>query len=93
MKKMLKQITTGQLYVWTEQLASREDMVLVVIGAPAPEPEKQVEIAENTSQNPIKASADESPEDDIDKVVEAFRRQVTKPGRKPSKVAQPKGDA
>lgn len=94
---MLKQITTGQMYPWTEQLAQRADMVVVEVGvpipAPAPAPEPVVEIAENTSQNPINASAEVTPEDSMSKVVESFRRQVTKSGRKPAKAAQPKGGA
>jgi len=77
MAKLLKQTTTGHIYMWTENLASRSDMeVYYPTPALASEPE-------NTSENPVNTSADE-PETDLEVAKAAFRRQVTKLGRKPS---------
>ena len=73
--KLLKQIHTGHIYVWTENLASRDDM----------EPYERPQVTENTSENPVEASAEQSPDTDLQGAVEAFRRQVTKAGRKPTK--------
>lgn len=70
--RYLKQKTTGFIYVWTENLASRPDME-EHIPAPAPAEEPK-----NTSENSPNASADQEPSD-IDVAKAAFRRQVTRP--------------
>jgi hypothetical protein len=86
MQKLLKQKTSGFIYVWTAFLAARDDMELY---EPPPKevaaaPEKPVTKTENTSQNPEQASANDKPEDDLSSAMTAFRRQVSKAGRKPS---------
>jgi len=82
MRKLLKQKTTGTIYVWTENLAQRPDMELYVPEPKLPaEPEPQ---PENTSQNPTQASADQEPDNELSTAITAFRRQVSKAGRKPS---------
>lgn len=72
--------------MWTPQLAERDDMELYEPPAKeAPKaPEEPVTKTENTSQNPEQASADEKPEDDLSSAMTAFRRQVSKAGRKSS---------
>lgn len=69
MSKLLRQTTSGFIYVWTPQLAERSDM----------EPFEP----ENTREN--SKTTDETPkvEPDVSKAVEAFRAAVGKPGRKP----------
>jgi len=76
--------------VWTALLAQRADMEPYepapkpeVVEPPAPvlEPAPEAEI---TSQNPEQASADEVPSDDLSLAMTAFRRQVSKVGRKSS---------
>lgn len=75
MTKLLRQIPSGHIYVWTENLASRDDM----------EPYELPVVAENTSENPVEASAEEPPAEGLDDAKAAFRRQVSKVGRKPRK--------
>lgn len=67
MPKLLKQITSGHIYVWTENLASRPDMVLYDPEIP--------------SENRQEASAETpTPEErpTLQDAVESFRRQVAK---------------
>jgi len=70
--RYLKQTTTGHIYVWTANLASRPDMEEHF---PAPVAADQ---PENTSENSVNASADQEPAD-IEVAKAAFRRQVTRP--------------
>lgn len=45
--KLLKQVTSGEIYVWTPELAARKDMVPFEREAPkAPEPAVDVPVAE-----------------------------------------------
>lgn len=86
MQKLLRQKTTGTIYVWTPLLAERHDMEIYT---PPPkdtpkQPVEQAPEAENTSQNLEQASADEKPKDDLSEAMTAFRRQVSKVGRKPA---------
>ena len=75
MPKLLRQKTSGFIYVWTENLASRDDMEEYIPSpAPAIEPE-------NTSENPDNTSADE-PAESLELAKAAFRRQVTRAPRK-----------
>lgn len=78
MPRLLKQKTTGFIYVWTANLATRDDMEEVE-QAPVNTAEQ-----ENTSENSPSASADE-PQASIEDAKAAFRRQVRKGFRKPQK--------
>lgn len=80
--KLLKQITTGNIFVWTPQLASRPDMVLY-----EPEP---VAPQQNTNENPETAQPETAADLGIEAALETFRKEVGKPGRKPK---QPPGEA
>jgi hypothetical protein len=56
--KLLKQKTTGELYVWTEILAQREDMEEYIrTPVKAEEPVKTEEVIEEPPQDEIKALA------------------------------------
>lgn len=79
--RYLKQKTSGYIYPWHHILAQREDMEPY-------EPEVHVKEPENTRENQATASPESG--DSIDRAREAFRRGVSKPGRKPSK---PMGEA
>jgi hypothetical protein len=59
MTKLLKQIPSGYIYVWTPLLAERADMV----------PFEQ----ENTRENPVVEAAVAQPEPEVSKAIEAFR--------------------
>jgi hypothetical protein len=102
--KYLKQKGTGEIYVWTETLAQRDDMELidntpVVQEAPAPAIEEQQQApeqpqeAENTSQNSDSASAEPEPDPALNEAMQAFRRQVGKGSKKAAQDDQPTGDA
>lgn len=80
MHRLLRQKTTGFIYVWTANLATRADMEEY---PPAQEPS---DLPENTSENSVNASADE-PETSIEDAKAAFRRQVSKGFRKPKKAS------
>jgi hypothetical protein len=107
-QKLLRQKGTGEIYVWTETLAARDDMELIERGAPAPQPEvaeqpqeseavqqeqEQAPEAENTSQNSDSASAEPVPDPALNEAMQAFRRQVGKGGKKAAEQDQPTGDA
>lgn len=66
------------IYVWTPQLAERSDM------EPYEPPVPQPKCAENTSENPISASAEASPDEPLEAAKAAFRRQVSRVRRKPA---------
>jgi hypothetical protein len=75
MPKLLKQTTTGTIYVWTERLAERPDM----------EPYEPPQRAEIPNENTEKASAETTPPEprpELQDAIEAFRRQVSKGSRK-----------
>jgi hypothetical protein len=105
--KLLKQKGTGEIYVWTEVLAQRDDMELIesapVAKEAAPEQPQEVEAvqqepeqapeAENTSQNSGSASAEPEPDPVLNEAMQAFRRQVGKGGKKATQDDQPSGDA
>ena len=76
MTKYLKQITTGNLFVWTQQLSERPDMVAY---APEPEPVQQETPREN-SETEVPEIA---PPPTLQDAVSAFRKDVGKLGRKP----------
>lgn len=76
--KFLKQIGTGDIYPWTEQLAARDDMEDFVREEPAPVTEAEG----NTSENPITETAEPAVDEDLANAAEAFRKSVSKPGRK-----------
>ena len=76
--KFLKQIGTGDIYQWTEHLAAREDMEEFVRG----EPEPVAEEATNTSENPDTETAEPAVDEGLADAAEAFRKSVSKPGRK-----------
>lgn len=81
--KLLKQKGTGDIYVWTENLAERDDMEEFTRGetptAPTPEPELE---DGNTSENPDTETAEPAVEEGLADAAEAFRKAVSKPGRK-----------
>lgn len=79
--RFLRQKTSGYIYPWHRILAERDDMEPY-------EPEVQVKEPENTRENSVTTSPE--PGDDLQKAREAFKRGVSKPGRKPSK---PTGEA
>lgn len=66
MQRLLKQTTTGHIFVWTENLASRPDMVPF---------EREI-----PSENRQEASAETPPQErpTLQDAVESFRRQVAK---------------
>ena len=81
--KLLKQKGTGDIYVWTELLAARDDMEEVGspaehVEAPAPEAEEEA----NTSENPDTETAEPAVDEGLADAAEAFRKSVSKPGRK-----------
>lgn len=79
MPRLLRQKTSGFVYVWTANLATRDDMEEY-----DPAPKAAVE-PENTSENSPSTSADE-PDTSIEDAKAAFRRQVRKGFPKPKKV-------
>lgn len=80
--KLLKQKGTGDIYVWTENLAARDDMEEFSHGAaPAKAPEQTVDQA-NTSENPDTETAEPAVDEGLANAAEAFRKSVSKPGRK-----------
>lgn len=81
MQKLLKQKTTGHIYVWTANLAARDDMEEYA-PAPTPTPAPDIE-PENTSENQATTSAEVPPAQELDAAKAAFRRQVTRAPRKP----------
>lgn len=74
MQKLLKQTTTGNIFVWTEQLASRADMVPHEPEAPAAQ--------ENPNENSETAQSDTAPGPGIEDAIDAFKREAGKTGRK-----------
>ena len=72
--------------MWTPHLAERDDMEPYTPPAKNVEPAPAPEVAEPeiTSQNLEQASADDKPQDDLSQAMTAFRRQVSKAGRKSS---------
>jgi len=79
MPRLLKQKNSGFIYMWTPQLAARDDMEEVPVA-----PKVDVEEV-NTSDNSSSTSAD-APDTSVEDAKAAFRRQVTKGFRKPKKV-------
>lgn len=78
--KLLKQTTTGDIYVWTAQLAERHDMVEFTREAtPAPVAEAD---EGNPSENPVTETAEPAVDEGLADAAEAFRKSVSKPGRK-----------
>ena len=78
--KLLKQKGTGDIYAWTEYLAARDDMEEFTRGSPEPQP---VAVDEsNTSENPDTETAEPAVDDGLAEAAEAFRKSVSKPGRK-----------
>lgn len=81
--KLLKQKGTGDIFVWTEHLATRDDMEEFARDqAPAVE-SKQAAAEINPSENCLKASEDE-PNAELAAAKAAFRKQASKVGRKPA---------
>lgn len=78
--RYLKQTTTGDIFVWTPQLASRPDMQEHVPASAVAEEQ------ENPSENSENASA-EVPEPSIEDAKAAFRRQVKKGFKKPQQTS------
>lgn len=76
--KLLIQKGTGDIYPWTEHLAAREDMEEFVRG----EPEPVAEVEGNTSENPVTETAEPAVDEGLADAAEAFRKAVSKPGRK-----------
>jgi hypothetical protein len=75
MQKLLRQKTSGHIYVWTEALASRDDMEPYEPQAkPAPE--------QNPNENSETAQPETVADLGIEDALEAFRKEVRKPGRK-----------
>lgn len=79
--KLLKQKGTGDIYPWTEYLALRDDMEEVGSVAPQAEPQEAVEET-NTSENPDTETAEPAVEEGLAEAAAAFRKAVSKPGRK-----------
>lgn len=75
MTKLLRQTTTGTVYVWTERLAERPDM----------EPYERPSAPEIPNENTAQASAETEPRPELSEAIEAFRRQVSKSSRKGTK--------
>jgi hypothetical protein len=75
MPKLLRQTTTGHIYVWTQPLSERPDMEPY-------EPQK----TEPATEEPNKETPAQNPEctadPELESAIETFRREVTKPGRK-----------
>lgn len=83
--KLLKQKGTGDIFVWTENLAARDDMEEFTPGAaaaPAATPEQAASDAGNTSENPDTETAEPAVDEGLAGAAEAFRKAVSKPGRK-----------
>jgi hypothetical protein len=84
--RLLKQIGTGDIYPWTEALASRPDMEEVVrepaqpTEQPAETPAETAPQEEIPTENSESASAEELPT--LDDAVESFRRQASKASKK-----------
>lgn len=79
--KLLKQKGTGDIYVWTEGLAERDDMEEFTRGEAPPAPEMPAEEG-NPSENPDTETAEPAVEEGLADAAEAFRKSVSKPGRK-----------
>lgn len=76
--RFLQQQPSGYVYPWHPILAQRDDMKPY-------EPVMQVKEPENTRENLEATSPDPAPADPIADALAAFRKEVKKPGRKPSK--------
>lgn len=80
--KLLKQKTTGDIYMWTASLAERHDMEEFTRDeAPAQAPEQSADES-NTSENPSTETAEPAVDEGLADAAEAFRKSVSKPGRK-----------
>jgi len=75
MQRLLKQTTTGYIYVWTAALAERPDMEPYE-PEPAPPPPEEPK-PETPAQN-----SDCEADPQLEEAIEIFRREVTKPGRR-----------
>lgn len=82
MQKLLRNIKTNAIFVWTPQLAARDDMVPYEPQPPA--------VQENPNENPETAQSDTAPGPGIEDALKAFRKEAGKPGRKSK---QPPGEA
>lgn len=80
--KLLKQTTSGSIYVWTKILAQRDDMedYIVVPPEPVQSLEKPVEV--NQELTTEEESTPEPSDEDIKTLAKAVL--IKKPGRKPS---------
>ena len=90
--RLLKQLTSGDIYPWTEALAERPDMVEIGTEQPqepateAEQPPADEAPAETDTQEEIptenseSASAEDLPP--LDDAVESFRRQASKASKK-----------
>jgi hypothetical protein len=76
MQKLLKQKTTGNVFMWTPMLAARPDM------EPYEPPPKPVE-EENTNENPETAEPEITESLSIEDALEVFKKEAIKPVRKP----------
>ena len=80
--KLLKQKGTGDIYVWTEYLAARDDMEELVRGEPVAQEQEVAEEEGNPSENPVTETAEPAVEEGLAEAAAAFRKAVSKPGRK-----------
>lgn len=81
MQKLLRNINTNAIFVWTPQLAERKDMVPHEPQAPARQ--------ENTNENPETAQPETAADLGIEAALATFKAEV----RKPRKPKQPPGEA
>ena len=79
--KLLKQKGTNDIYVWTENLAARDDMEEFTRGEAPAVPEMPTDEG-NPSENPDTETAEPAVDEGLADAAEAFRKSVSKPGRK-----------
>lgn len=82
MQKLLRNTKTNAIYVWTPQLAARDDMVLHEPQAPSGQ--------QNPNENPENVQPATAANIGIEAALETFRAEVRKPARK---AKQPPGEA
>lgn len=80
MQKLLKQKGSGAIYVWTAQLASRDDMEPY-------EPQPKPVAEQNPNENPETAQPETEAGQTIEDALEAFKKEARKPVRKPKQQA------
>ena len=81
MRKMLRNVVTGQVFPWDRHLAQREDMVEFV-QEPPPQPPPPVAKPKTPTENPTSASANRPPLPPLDDAIDEFRRQVSRVGHR-----------